>query len=826
MINDYEDDGSFTDLVISKRGPLSDYLEKFFGHSAFRSRQEEAIQTVLAGSDALVVMPTGEGKSLCYQLPALLLQGVTLVVSPLIALMKDQVDALQGKNIPATFINSSLTASEMSQRLREVRAGRYKLVYVAPERFRSESFMSALKQIEVSLLVVDEAHCVSQWGHDFRIDYLKIKDVRAAAQARQMLALTATATEEVRSDITEQLGLQEPKLIIAGFERKNLFIEVLHIRTEREKIQYIQSVLRTNPGSGIIYAATRKKAEEITALLQESGRSVLLYHAGMNDAARVKAQDTFMAQPDAVVVATLAFGMGIDKPDIRFVVHYNFPRTIEGYYQEIGRAGRDGKEARCTLLFNYGDMRIQEFFIEGNNPERSDIEEVWRRVDRHRDDETITPERLHSYFGAGKRPIEINSMLRILEKYGYISFSAAPGEEGNIRVLRPGARLSDLPFDALTRKRDREYRKLRQVVTFAYSQGCRHQEILDYFGDPEPIVGCRMCDNCTRSHAPAQINSSEEKVIIQKVLSCIARMKGRFGKIKVAQVLKGSRSQEISRYGLDQLSTFGILSEYTQDQLLKIIDAVIQHGCAQVVDMEYPKVALTEIGREVMVGGRESAVSLAFIKPKVTAAQTPEEPTSETYDLALFERLRQLRRKLAKQEGLPPYCVFSDTTLRQLAGLAPKSQEEFLRVYGIGAIKYEKYGAQFGQEIAAYLQEHGALRLTVAPAPPQPAAGQKPGLTHEITLQGIQQGLSLEEIAQRRSLTLGTIQSHVTKLIESGQKLSLAAILSEEKYQRIRAAIQQVGIGRLTPIKQVLPDEISFEEIRMVMTEMKSQGPE
>src|SRR5882724_5092876 len=412
-------------------------LRKHFGFTDFRDGQREVISAILAGKNAVVVMPTGSGKSLCYQLPAMMLEGVTLVVSPLIALMKDQVDALRARDLPATFINSSLDPGEQRARLDALRRGQYKLVYVAPERFRSSRFIEALQSIRISLFAVDEAHCVSTWGHDFRPDYLRLKTTIQELKGVQTLALTATATPYVRSDIIQQLGLEKPPTFVSGFDRPNLSIEVIHTEKEREKIAHIKRLALTHKGSGIIYASTRKAVEQVAANLQEQGLGVAAYHAGMGDAVRIRAQENFMSGRAQMIVATNAFGMGIDKPDIRFVAHYQMPGSIEAYYQEIGRAGRDGLPSSCVLLFNYADKNTHDFFIEGSYPNAEIIRDVYdalvatgqKRIE-------LSASEIGKRAGA-RNDMAVNSALYLLERAGHIqrvaSFvnSGGRGSAGN-----------------------------------------------------------------------------------------------------------------------------------------------------------------------------------------------------------------------------------------------------------------------------------------------------------------------------------------------------------------------------------------------------------
>ena len=405
---------------MSDVGQAREALQRYFGFTDFREGQAEVIESVLAGQDAVVVMPTGGGKSLCFQLPAMMIDGVTLVISPLIALMKDQVDALAARSIPTTFINSSLTYAETNRRLSKLRMGEYKLVYVAPERFRSEAFMETIAETKVRLFAVDEAHCISHWGHDFRPDYLKLKQAVEALGRPQVIALTATATPQVRADISEQLGLTDPHVSVAGFDRPNLALRVLHTGTDKEKIEAIKRIISASNGSGIIYTATRKSVEQVAAKLKLTGLGVEMYHGGMEEGERTRAQDSFMRGDAQAIVATNAFGMGIDKPDIRFVVHFHLPGSIEAYYQEVGRAGRDGMPAECLLLFNYADTRTQQFFIEGGHPSPELISRVYQEITSFGIEKVELSAREIAQRLGIKNDMSINSSLALLEKAAHI----------------------------------------------------------------------------------------------------------------------------------------------------------------------------------------------------------------------------------------------------------------------------------------------------------------------------------------------------------------------------------------------------------------------
>ena len=614
---------SLTDAVTS--------LRRHFGFEEFREGQGEVIGSILSGKDAVVVMPTGSGKSLCYQLPAMILDGVTLVVSPLIALMKDQVDALQARGLPATFINSSISDSEQHARIEALRRREHKLVYVAPERFRSSRFNAALQQIPISLFAVDEAHCISTWGHDFRPDYLRLRNVIRSLGKVQTLALTATATPYVRSDIIQQLGLDQPQTFVSGFDRPNLTIEVVHTEKEREKIARIRSLAKSVPGSGIIYAATRKAVEQVGAKLKAVDLGVSIYHAGMSDSVRVRAQDDFMSGRTQMIVATNAFGMGIDKPDIRFVFHYQMPGSIEAYYQEIGRAGRDGLPSTCVLLFNYADKNTHDFFIEGSYPEISVVKQVYdalaatelRRI------ELSTAEIARR---AGERnEMAVQSALYVLERAGHIQRTAAAVNRGG-RGAQQGRSIIMLdskpvplrvdPRD-VSRRGELERRKLRAMIDFCYTDYCYRAHILNYFGDRHHERQCGTCGNCQpKMDVPPVIRStptdssprplSETELLrVRKILACAKRMNGRFGKKLLISTLRGSAAKQVLTARLNELSTYGLLKDMANDELETYIDSLIEAGCLKVKPGAYPTISTTERGDRVMREQEQIALSLS-----------------------------------------------------------------------------------------------------------------------------------------------------------------------------------------------------------------------
>ncbi len=598
-------------------------LRKYFGFEQFREGQRDVISTILAGKDAVVVMPTGSGKSLCYQLPAMMLPGATLVVSPLIALMKDQVDALQARDLPATFINSAIPDAEQRSRINSLRQGKYKLVYVAPERFRSPRFNDALATLNISLFAVDEAHCVSTWGHDFRPDYLRLRTVIERLKNTPTLALTATATPYVRSDIIQQLGLEHPQTFVSGFDRPNLSIAVVHTERERQKISQIKKLATAHNGSGIIYTSTRKAVEQVGEKLRDVGLSVVTYHAGMTDSQRIKAQEDFMTGRKQLIVATNAFGMGIDKSDIRVVVHYQMPGSIEAYYQEIGRAGRDGLPSSCVLLFNYADKNTHDFFIEGSYPSAAMVREVY--------DELVSTNLKRIEMSASeiskraglRNEMAVNSALYLLERAGHIERTVTHGrieERSKRRTIvmleDPPARVLRVNYAEVSRRADLERRKLREMIEFCYTEHCYRAYILDYFGDRHRQRKCGTCGNCapytssptvenltveSRVEAVLREITSDELLRVRKILACAKRMKGRFGKRVLAATLRGSASKNVLKARLNELSTYGLLKDMSDEKLTSYIDALVEARCLVVTKGQYPTVGITELGERVML---------------------------------------------------------------------------------------------------------------------------------------------------------------------------------------------------------------------------------
>jgi RecQ family ATP-dependent DNA helicase len=689
-------------------------LKEHFGYDTFRKGQEAIVRSVLSGRPTIAILPTGGGKSLCYQLPALLLEGTTVVVSPLVALMKDQVDALRARAIAATFVNSSLPEIERLERQSALRRGEYRLVYVAPERFKSPSFLSAMGGLQVPLLAVDEAHCISAWGHDFRPEYQQLARAREQLKAERVLALTATATPEVRRDIADALELRDPRVFVAGFDRPNLFIEVLRVTGDKDKLGRLIALSRSG-GPGIIYAATRKNVEKVVAALRASGVDALGYHAGMPDAERTSVQERFVRGEAPVITATNAFGMGVDKADIRFVAHFDAPRSLEAYYQEIGRAGRDGLPSHALLLFNFADVMMQRRMIEAGRPSRDLVERAWEAA---RD---LLEGSLDQLAGACDVTVpELSGAVRLLESAGHLERGL--GRDGRFFVATPAVAPDDLAvdFELLELRVARERQMLDRLVRFADTRGCRRQNLLRYFGDADAPRGCDACESCKGSRAPQP----------EEVAPPAAR------KRKLAE---------------------------------------------------------------------------------------PAAADDAPYDQQVFEKLRSLRTELARESRVPPYVVFHDSTLRELARALPHDEKSFLAVKGAGPGRWQRYGervvaitrATAPADSTPVVSEPGAqgdLRFEPMPAQKKTPAGP-PSEVWALHAAGA----TLAEICNRLRKTAAEVASELADGARSGRTVDVALLLGSERLEAIRAAARGAG-GDVVAVRRRLPFQAALAEIRLALT--------
>ncbi|AHX18853.1 DNA helicase RecQ [Bacillus cereus] len=690
-------------------------LASYFGYSSFRRGQDETIKNVLDGKDTVCIMPTGGGKSICYQIPALVFEGTTLVISPLISLMKDQVDTLVQNGISATYINSSISIAEANQRIQLAKQGHYKLLYVAPERLDSMEFVDQLIDMKIPMIAIDEAHCISQWGHDFRPSYLHIHRILDYLPEKPLiLALTATATPQVRDDICNTLEINQENTIMTTFERENLSFSVIK---GQDRNAYLADYIRQNQKeSGIIYAATRKVVDQLYEDLMKAGVSVSKYHAGMSDSDRNEQQELFLRDEVSVMVATSAFGMGIDKSNIRYVIHYQLPKNMESYYQEAGRAGRDGLDSTCILLYSSQDVQVQRFLIDQSTGE---------------------------------------------------------------------SRFSN------------ELEKLQNMTDYCHTEQCLQSFILQYFGE-EPKEDCGRCGNCTDNRESIDVTRES-----QMVLSCMIRTNQRFGKQMIAQVLTGSKNKKVIEFNFHTLPTYGLLSNRSVKEVSEFIEFLISDELIAVEHGTYPTLKVTEKGKEVLLG-KENVLR----KERVETRQIVQ-------DHPLFEVLREVRKEIAQGEGVPPFVIFSDQTLKDMCVKMPQSDSELLTVKGIGEHKLVKYGSRFLQAVQHFIEENPNYAETIKTevVSERKKSGKASANSHLETYEMYKQGIDLNEIAKERNLSRQTIENHLIRCYEDGMEVDWQSFVPAEYESLIETAVQNAD-GGLKSIKEQLPNEVSYFMIR------------
>jgi ATP-dependent DNA helicase RecQ len=718
-------------VVVYKKGTMStpqSILKTTFGYDTFRPLQHEVIENVLARRDTLAIMPTGGGKSLCYQIPSLVFEGLTVVVSPLISLMKDQVEQLRALGVPALFLNSSLSPLEYQENMDYVRRGEVKLLYLAPETLLIPRILSLLSTIQVDLFTIDEAHCISEWGHDFRPEYRQLVEVRQKFPKAACLALTATATPRVRTDIRSTLKFSTTNEFVASFNRENLYIEVT---PKRDAIQQtIKFLNRFKDQSGIIYCFSRKQVDELTAYLTSQGYSVRPYHAGLEDAERRRNQEAFIRDDVQIIVATIAFGMGINKPNVRFIIHYDLPKSIEGYYQEIGRSGRDGLPAHCLLLYSYADVAKLNYFIEQKD-----------------------------------------------------------GEERRVAMQH-----------------------LNAIVKYAEDEfNCRRKPLLTYFGESFPADNCSNCDNCTS--APAAL--TDITIPAQKLLSCVKRTGEKFGAVHIADVLLGSMNEKVVKFRHDKVSTHGIGKELNQKQWTRLARQLTQLGYLD-QDGEYRSLSLTQKALDAL-RNREKIYGVIEEVRERTKKQGKRKEELE-YNKALFALLRAKRKDMADEVGVPPYVIFSDKTLAEMAAYYPQSVASMLTISGVGQVKARQYGEAFLEVIQRYCEQHKIAEKKKESVRDKSDSNRRYFLVGEA----FNAGEGIESLRERYQVSLGTIVDHLTRYAAAGNKLrnsdefQVYTSTSKEKQEAAFAAFNELGADFLKPVFDKLNGALNYDQLKIL----------
>jgi ATP-dependent DNA helicase RecQ len=712
-------------------------LKNVFGYDEFRPLQESVIDNVLAGRDTLAIMPTGGGKSLCYQIPALLLPGLTVVVSPLIALMKDQVEQLRANGVPSLFLNSTLSQEAYFENMEAVRSGEVKLLFVAPETLMTPRLFGLLDSVTVSLITIDEAHCISEWGHDFRPEYRQLVDARKRYPKAVCLALTATATPRVRADITKTLGFALKNEFMASFDRPNLYIEVQP--KEDATRQALRLLERYKDQSGIIYCFSRKQVDDLAATLIKKGYSARPYHAGLADETRAANQEAFIRDDVQVMVATIAFGMGINKSNVRFVIHYDMPKSIEGYYQEIGRSGRDGLPAHCLLLYSYGDVAKQRYFIDQKQgSERQAAQQQLDAITRYAED-------LHN---------------------------------------------------------------------------CRRKPLLSYFGETFTVAKCEACDNCT-AKPPEFVDLT---LPAQKLLSCAVRSGERFGAGHLIDILRGSKNEKVLRLEHDKLTTYGIGADLSEKQWQSLARQLVQMGYLN-QETEFRTLSLTPLAKEAL--RKRSPIrgmALESAKPERERGEKSLAPELEVNN-ALLAQLRALRKQLADEAGVPPYVIFGDKTLLEMAAYLPQSDASLLGINGVGQVKLQRYGAAFLELIQGFAQAH-KLPEKAKPGQAEDAPERDKsdsGRRYMQVGEAYQAGESIAALMERYNVTIGTILDHLIRFQTAGHKLrrgedllGLSAPVSPELRALAFDAFAALGTQALKPIFERLNGQIDYDTLKIL----------
>ena len=708
--------------LIKQENPLA-VLKRYFGYDTFRPMQQDIVSTVMSRKDCLVLMPTGGGKSVCYQVPAMAMPGICVVVSPLIALMKDQVEALLANGIPAGFLNSTQSAEKQYELENDCLAGKLKLLYVSPEKLLSPNFFSFLKRLQVNLFAIDEAHCISAWGHDFRPEYTQLRFIKEQFPEVPLIALTATADRLTRQDILKQLGLANPETYISSFDRPNLSLSV---RPGKNRLKTIKDFLGAHRGqAGIIYCLSRNTSEQLAKKLMQEGYKAACYHAGLSANTRSRTQEDFLKDNIQIICATIAFGMGIDKSNVRWVIHYNLPKNIEGYYQEIGRAGRDGAKANTLLFYSYADVMMLRTMLSEGQKEQADL----------------------------------------------------------------------------------QLAKLERMQKYAEATMCRRRILLEYFGEHQ-TQDCGNCDICR--NPPETFDGS---LLAQKALSAIARMEEKANLNTVIDVLRGSRNQAIMQKGYDRIKTYGAGRDVPFLDWQSYLHQLLNAGLLNMAYEDNYALKLNERSRAVLFEGKQ--VQLVKFEPYAEKEENKEDRRSkkEIIKDELFERLRVLRKKIADEKQVPPYVIFSDATLLEMADEKPTNRIAMLAITGVGMTKFENYGDAFINEVIQFVtgqQEQG---------------NKVKGATHLVTYDLYRKGYSPEAMAQERKLNLVTIYSHLATLYEQGYEIAMGQFITKEEYLRMEKAILIHGPeAKLKDLFDALEGQFDYHKIRLAIAVFKRRS--